>query len=187
MKVHFIADVDGDKTDYKKIISTIESLNHTIVTRHYLERKIEEIVQESPAESELYAKRSMRWLKNADVVIFETTKPDVSVGYELAVAVNLNNPVIVMYHNTKGTPPNSIKGVESEKLQIIGYDDSTLVEILEIALENAHDSTDVRFNFFISPSIGSYLDWISKNKKVPRSVYLRNLIQRDMEENEEYR
>ena len=152
-----------------------------------MKRSIADINSETSAESELYAKRSIRWMKNADVIVFETSKPDVSIGYELAVAVNILKPVVVMYNNDKAQPPNSIKGVESEKLQIIGYNEHTLDEILDISLENAHDSADVRFNFFISPAIGSYLDWIAKNKKVPRSVHLRNLIQRDMEENEEYR
>ncbi len=187
MKIHFGAAVDGDKKDYQKIYEVIEKLGHSVVTDHYLTRKIEDINNETPSEAELYAKRSMRWIKNADVVLFETTKADVSVGYELAVAVNLHKPVVVMYHNEKGRAPNSIKGVESEKLQITGYDDETLAEILDISLENAHDSSDVRFNFFISPAIGNYLDWIAKNKKIPRSVYLRTLIQNDMEANEEYR
>ncbi|MCA9368883.1 MAG: hypothetical protein H6773_03205 [Pseudomonadales bacterium] len=187
MKVHFAAAVDGSKEDYKNICNLIEKIGHTVVTDHYLNRTISDIEKETPAEAELYAKRSMRWIKNADVVVFETSKPDVSVGYELAVAVNLLKPVVVMYNNEKAQVPNSIKGVESDKLQIIGYSEHTLEEILDISLENAHDSQDVRFNFFISPAIGNYLDWISKNKKIPRSVYLRNLIQKDMEENEEYR
>ena len=187
MKVHFAAAVNGDKSDYKKILDAIQKYGHTVDTDHFLKRTLKDIDSETAAESELYAKKSMRWIKNADVILFETTQSDVSIGYELAVAVNLHKPVIVMYNNEKSVPPNSIKGVESEKLQIIGYNDSTLEEILDISLENAHDSADVRFNFFISPAIGNYLDWIAKNKKIPRSVYLRNLIQKDMEENEEYR
>ena len=187
MKVHFAADVGGDKEDFKMICQLIEKLDHSLVTDHYLSRNLSDIDKESPEESKFYVERSMKWIKSADVVVFETTKPDISIGYELAVAVSLHKPVIVLYNDTKSKAPNSIKGVEREKLQIVGYNRDTLVEVLDIVLENAHDSADVRFNFFISPSIGSYLDWIAKNKKVPRSVHLRNLIQRDMEENEEYR
>ena len=59
-------------------------------------------------------------------------------------------------------------------------------EALKLALDYASDQMDTRFNFFISPKHGNYLDWISKNKKVPRAVYLRRLIEKDMDENKEY-
>lgn len=187
MKVHFAADVGGDKEDFKRICQFIEKLDHTLVTHHYLNRNLSDIDKESPEESKFYVERSMKWIKSADVVVFETTKPDISIGYELAVAVSLHKPVIALYNDKKAKAPNSIKGVEKEKLQIVGYNEETLDEVLDIVLDNAADSADVRFNFFISPAIGNYLDWVAKNKKIPRSVYLRNLIQKDMEDNEEYR
>jgi hypothetical protein len=55
--------------------------------------------------------------------------------------------------------------------------------VLEKAIEYAINQQEVRF---ISPNIGRYLDWISKVKKIPRSVYLRALIERDMKENTEF-
>ncbi|NCN51129.1 MAG: hypothetical protein GW762_03130 [Candidatus Pacebacteria bacterium] len=187
MKVHFAAAVDGDKSDFKKICQFIHKLDHSLVTDHYLSRTLDDIDKESPQEAKFYVERSMNWIKTADVVVFETTKPDISIGYELAVAVSLHKPVIALYNDKKSNPPNSIKGVEKEKLQIVGYNEDTIDDVLDIILENAAESADVRFNFFISPAIGNYLDWIAKNKKIPRSVYLRNLIQKDMEDNEEYR
>ena len=71
-------------------------------------------------------------------------------------------------------------------LLLAPYNDGNLETVLADALDYASSHQDVRFNFFISPAIGNYLDWISKEKKIPRSVYLRNLIEKDMEENEEY-
>ncbi len=186
MKVHFMTAVDGNSQDFKKIVSTIEKLGHELVTKHYLERKIDEIIKESPAESELYAKKAQSWIKKADILIFETTKPDVSVGYEVALALNMLKPVIVLYNEELGLPPHSLKGYNLEKLQVLGYNNHTLEEILELALEHASDSADVRFNFFISPKIGNYLDWISRRKKIPRSVYLRRLIDNDMQMNSEF-
>jgi hypothetical protein len=48
------------------------------------------------------------------------------------------------------------------------------------------ENIDTRFNFFISPKIGNFLDWIAKKKKLPRAVYLRKLIEDDMDKNKEY-
>ncbi len=186
MRVHFMTAVYGNQELYAKIVATIESLGHDLVTRHYLERRVEDIKNESSAESELYAKKVHQWIRKADVVIFEATKPDVSVGFELALALNMMKPVIVLYHKDAAVRPFSLQGINSDKLQLLSYDDNTLEETLTLALEYALETSDVRFNFFISPSIGIYLDWISKNKKIPRSVYLRTLIERDMLENDEY-
>jgi hypothetical protein len=55
-----------------------------------------------------------------------------------------------------------------------------------VVFDYLSDTQDVRFNFFISPQIGNYLDWVSKNKRIPRAVYLRRLIEEDMKNNKEY-
>ena len=186
MRVHFMATVTGNQERYKTIVDVIESHGHTLVTDHYLHRKISEIKQESVAESELYARRVQNWLKQADVVIFEATLSDVNVGFELALAMNMSKPVIVMHHKTDGNEPFSLKGIHSDRLQLLPYDEKILDEMLVIALEYAQETSDVRFNFFITPTISTYLDWVAKEKKIPRSVFLRRLIEREMEESDEY-
>ena len=186
MKIHFVAALNGDSKDYKIIYDKIKSLGHELVTNHFLKRTLNEVFDESPEESGLYVKRANRWMRQADVVLFETTRPDVSVGYEIATTLNLQKPAIILYRKQAGHPPNSLKGISSDRLQVLAYNDDTLAELLEIALEYAAETADVRFNFFITPTISRYLDWISQTKKLPRSVYLRNLIELDMERNSEY-
>jgi len=61
-----------------------------------------------------------------------------------------------------------------------------LEEILKMACGEAKEQMDTRFNFFISPLHQTYLDWIAKHRKIPRSVYLRDLIERDMAQNKEF-
>lgn len=186
MKIHFMTAVDGNHEDYRKITDALIEAGHELVTDHYLNRTLDEIHDESPEESEKYAKKTRSWMRRADVIVFETTRPDVSVGYELAQAMNYMKPVIVFYRKASNSVPHSLKGVQSEKMQIFAYDDNNLEELLESSIAYAHEAVDVRFNFFISPSISQYLDWISKEKRIPRSVYLRNLIEKDMESNPEY-
>jgi hypothetical protein len=187
MKIHLMGPIDGNKSDYAKIIEIVESLGHEMVTRHVLERKMAEVEKETPQEAALAAKKIQQWIKTAEVVIFEASKPDVSLGYEVATALHLGKPAIVLYRANSGSVPHGLKGINSDKLQVDSYDDDTLAELLKVAVEYAQDVSDIRFNFFISPSLSNYLDWISQNKKVPRSVYLRELIERDMERNKEYK
>lgn len=187
MKIHFMAPIiNGSKSDFERVISVIDKLGHDLLTRHAIERNPSEIVTESAAEAELYAKKLFNWIKKADVVIYEVSQPDVSIGFEVASALNMSKPVIILTRKDAAGLPHALKGLHSDRLQLLTYDDSTLEEMLTLALEYAQETSDVRFNFFITPTISTYLDWVAKEKKIPRSVYLRRLIEREMEENEEY-
>ncbi len=187
MRVHFMAPViKGNQEDYKKIADVIEKIGHDLLTRHAIERNPDKIVTESAAEAELYSKKLFNWIKKADVIVFEVSQPDVSIGFEVASALNMSKPVIILTRKDSAGLPHALKGLHSDRLQLLTYDDSTLEEMLTLALEYAQETSDVRFNFFITPTISTYLDWVAKEKKIPRSVYLRRLIEREMEENEEY-
>lgn len=186
MKIHFVTGLEGNQDDFLRIVKKIQDLGHELVTDHFLTRTISDLEQEAEAEAELYDKKSMQWFKRADIVVFECTYSNSSQGYELATAMNLMKPVIVLYRKGVGESPYRLRGMTSDKLQVLSYDDTTLEEVLEAALEYASDSNDIRFNFFISSEIFQYLDWISSRKKIPRSVYIRRLIEDDMHRNEEY-
>jgi len=121
------------------------------------------------------------------VIVFEASKPDVSLGYEVASALHLGKPVIVLYRANTGAVPHGLKGINSDKLQVDSYDEETLPELLKVAIDYAQDVSDIRFNFFISPSLSNYLDWISQTKKCPALYTCEKLIERDMEKNKEYR
>lgn len=186
MKVHFIGALEGSKKDYEKIIRAIEKKGWEVLSTHSIERSLNEVEHETPEESELYVRKMQHWIKQADVVVVEATIQVLGTGYEIATALQLQKPVIVLYRPGVQNSPHVLKGIESDRLQIVMYNDDTLDESLKMALDLASDQADVRFNFFISPSIGNYLDWISKNKNIPRSVYLRTLIEKDMTSNKEY-
>lgn len=187
MKIHFMAPIlFGNRKDFERVIAVIDKLDHDLLTRHAIERDPNKIVSESSAEAELYAKKLFNWIKKADVIIFEVSQPDSSIGFEVASALNMNKPVIILTRKDSAGLPHALKGLHSDRLQLLTYDDNTLEEMLTLALEYAQETSDVRFNFFITPTISTYLDWVAKEKKIPRSVYLRRLIERDMEENDEY-
>lgn len=186
MKVHFIGSLEGKKEDYKRIIELIESLDCEVLTKHSLSRDLKEVEHEADDDARLYAKRMRLWIVRADAIVVEATTQVLGTGYEIALALQLEKPVIVLYRDQGKNTPHVLKGVESEKLQVYKYSDETLQKTLTMALEYARDTIDVRFNFFISPRINRYLDWVSKEKKIPRSVYLRTLIEVDMKRHQEF-
>ena len=76
--------------------------------------------------------------------------------------------------------------MQSDKLQVASYNDNNLDEVLTLSIDYASEQVDTRFNFFVSPLIVNYLDWVSKKKRIPRAVYLRRLIEQEMKANPEY-
>lgn len=186
MKIHFFGSLSGnetgkrDRTNYERIVEAIEKLGHKIVTKHYITKKVPEVLQETSKQHEDYFRNMIDWIKSADVVVAEVTKPEIGTGYEVSLAVNyLNKPLIALY--TQGRFSPIFIGQNSDKVQHLEYDSENILSVIKLALEDAKDQMDVRFNFFISPKIGAYLDWVSKDKKTPRAVYLRRLIEEDMD------
>ena len=189
MKFHFFASLEGNKENYKKIFSILKELGYKPVNNHVFTRDIKDVEKETAEESEMYVEKMLNWVNQADFIIAETTDSCISIGYEIMVAQQKGKPVIVLYEIKSGNIPHTLKGIPMEKIRIYSYDPSNegdLKEILKTAIEEAKDQMDMRFNFFISPKIGAYLDWIAKHKKLPRAVFLRRLIEGHMSKNKDY-
>ncbi|MDD4135857.1 MAG: hypothetical protein PHN66_02175 [Candidatus Shapirobacteria bacterium] len=129
--------------------------------------------------------QSIDSVKKADVVVMEVSGHSMSMGYLISNALEMNKPVIAL-HNKEHTPV-FIKGINDSRLIISEYDKENVEQVIKEALNKANSLIDVRFNFFINPKILNYLDWIAQKRMLPRSVFLRNLIEREMKKDKEFR
>ena len=167
---------------YKRVIKLLEDKGLDVYSGSLFDDKLE---KESITDRESWYKKTLQGVHKADLVVVEISYPSTAnVGHELTYALEIGKPVIALYH--KDREPMFLRGREDEKLLLFEYSDGDLETVLDSALEYATDVQDVRFNFFISPSIGRYLDWVSKNKRIPRAVYLRKLIEEDMKKSVEF-
>ena len=189
MKVYFTCSARG--TDnfgkyFSKIFQVVKNEGHKHLDNFKDESDPELVYSLTHEDRVKLYEEAMDYLKIADVTVLELSTHSLTMGFLLQRALGMGRPVIGLYKT--GFRPAFVTGISDDKMQLIEYkDELDLEDQLIEALDIASSLQDVRFNFFISPAIGNYLDWIAKNKKIPRSVYLRNLIQKDMEENEEYR
>lgn len=188
MKIYFNAAV-STKAEYgavyKKIVSILEQMGHTVIAEHILGPQLNDLLNESKEQRNKYYQKMKRSIKNCDIMVAEISFPStVHVGHELTLAMEYKKPVLALYQSQK--KPVLFWGVEEEQFFAAEYSEENLKSVLEESLIYLTNQMDTRFNFFISPSIGHYLDWISQKKKIPRSVYLRTLIEKEMSENEEY-
>ena len=102
-------------------------------------------------------------------------------------AVSLGKPVVIFYGGKE--EPHLFKTLEAtnEKLIVVRYHDlSELDREVPLMIDFINETQDTRFNFFVSSSITSYLDWVLRHRRIPRSVYIRRLIDDDMAQNIEY-
>lgn len=181
MTVYFTASIVGKKhylSHYLAIINHLKSKNYEVVSDHIINSTSSQIISENRDERIRFQNRLEKWISDADFMIAETSFPSISVGYEISLALQQNKPVLVLY--SEGNPPSLLVHHKDENLTCEKYSLSTLPEIIDDFINYVEGAADTRFTFFITSEIASYLDKVSKKEKVPKSVYLRKLIEKEM-------
>ncbi len=184
MKMFLTASIYGRKkyeANYQKIVSLIQKMGHQVMADHILNEENEDHTEWKKQQQADFHHWAASEIQKADIVLAEVSYNSTSVGYMVALAVNAGKPVIIFHCGTE--EPHLFKALEkdNERVVIVRYKsieelDQKVPEIIEYM----SDLQDVRFNFFISPKHSNYLNWISKTKKIPRSVFLRRLIDEEM-------
>jgi hypothetical protein len=183
MKVFLLAPIQArpDFDDvFRFIVDTVKGLGHTI-DADYLFKVTEEKLREW-AETEIdnvhdMHKKNIKSIKQSNVVIAEVSHQRFSIGYFISLALEWGKPVIVLYK--KGLHFSLLQTLESNDL-LVAYEYDSLEDLgdnLKGLLEYSANRHDTRFNFFISPKQQLYLDWVSRQRRIPRSVFLRRLIE----------
>lgn len=170
---------------YKRAVKVMEERGYTVYSGTLFDKKKSEEFTEDQKKREEWYKEEVAKIREADVVVVETSYPSTAnVGHELTYALDLGKPVIALYKS--GRDPFFLRGRVDDKLTILPYTTYDLEQVLANAFDYALSTQDVRFNFFISPQIGRYLDWVAQKKRVPRAVFLRRLIEQSMQEDKDY-
>ncbi|RLC34473.1 hypothetical protein DRH14_02915 [Candidatus Shapirobacteria bacterium] len=189
MKAYFTASLTGKKdfgANYSLIVKYLSSKMDRVFADHIIKADAKEIAKkQTKKESEEFYRKLLKKLKKVDVVVAEVSYSSLSVGYEISVALELGKPVVVLYLADRA--PLLLEGNKNDKLLLVEYDEKSLEKVLDKVIEEARKKADVRFNFFVSAKILSYLDWVAKTKRIPRSVFLRNLIERQMKRDKDFR
>lgn len=185
MKIYFTAAITQKEKfgkTYERIIEILEQNDHTVEHEHITKSNLEEIISESDKDRVSYYRTALKRISQADVIVVEGSFPStLNIGHEITISLEKGKPVVVLYK--EGHDSVFMHGLNSEKLFLLEYTEENLDQVLKDTVEYAKDQSDTRFNFFISPRHVAYLDWIAQTKKIPRSVYLRKLLEEDRERN----
>jgi hypothetical protein len=185
MKIYFTAAIsqkDKFGAIYDKIIKVLEQNDHQVQHDHITQTNLDQVLGKDDAERLTYYKKALKWISQADVVVVEASFPStLNIGHEVTLSLEKGKPVVMLYK--QGFDSVFMHGLNSEKLFLVEYTEENLEQLLKDTVEYARDQSDTRFNFFISPRHVAYLDWVAQTKKIPRSVYLRHLLEKDRDKN----
>lgn len=181
MKIYFSSTVRAKATldkNFKAIYNTIKKLGHKNVSDFLVKVEPEKFYSRSTDTAGHEYKDMVKKVKSSDVVVFEVSLSSLGIGYLVNMVLAMEKPVVLLH--TKNRSPYLFKFLKNDKLQIYEYSIDNLKDVLTSALDVAKESTSVRFTFFVTPKILHFFDYIAKQKKIPRAVYLRRLISESM-------
>lgn len=177
MNVYFTASIVGKKDylkNYLRIIDLLRSKKYTVQAEHIINVTEPQIHLKSREERLKFHKKLESWIQHADFMVVEASFPSISVGYEISLALQYRKPVLILY--SVGDPPSLFGHHSDEKIVCEKYTVDTVEEIIDEFISYVHGASDTRFTFFITPQIAAYLEKVSIKDKMPKSVYLRKLI-----------
>src|SRR3990167_3022396 len=189
MKIYFTASILSKSEylkEYEAIVEALRQLGHIVVSEHILTKDSDQVLSQSEAEQQRYYRAMLARINSCDLMVAEVSFPStVHIGHELTLALEKGKSVLALHQ--EGRRPVLFWGIDSERFYLAEYKLDNLEKILEDSIEYLADQQDVRFNFFISPNIQRYLDWVAKYRRTPRAVYLRELLEKDISENKDWK
>lgn len=191
MKVFFVASprsVNKEPDLYKKMYKLVQGSCSKMIgdlVLEFADENLDNFYNRSHKERVDHYKRTMDFLKKSDVVVVEVSEHSMSMGYIVNKALENSKPVIALYK--KGNDPYFFSGIEDSKLVIAPYTGDDLTRVVGDAFDKVKSLSDVRFNFFVSPKILAYLDWVAQKRMIPRSVFLRDLIEKEMKKDKDFK
>lgn len=187
MKVFFTGSPRALKTlkpEHEAIYTAIEKAGGVHLSKLVVAADPDEFYVRNHADVVKHYNDTMNAVKKSDIVVAEVSMHSMSMGFLINKALEQNKFVMALY--LPDHKPFFLGGIENEKLQVIEYTKESVDRLIKDAFDKANEIVDTRFNFYISPEIGRYLDWVAKTKKLPRAVFLRSLLEKAMRNEKEF-
>jgi len=121
MNIYFSCSLTGGRQDesiYIAIVDHLLEIGHDVPTAHLAHPQVMDLERIVDAR-EVYG-RDMAWIEGCDVLIAEVSTPSHGVGYEIAVALAREKPVLCCYHEGV-TVSKMITGNDSKTLTLCTY------------------------------------------------------------------
>lgn len=171
----------------KIIVSALESKKVNILHKHVSQmdqKKLEELTDDLNIK---FHKEILRNIRLSDLVVSECSKESLSVGFLLSYAHEHEKPVVIFIKDNIPVP-NLFTALSKEKgVYIVKYsEESELYDLVSGYVELASENIESRFNFYLPPSISTYLKYISKKHNKSKSAFIRDTLEEMMLNDADY-
>lgn len=185
MKIYFSASVFYEEQCGKRYKTIVDALGESgcKVFEGISNVSFDSVTKKSDEEQAAYYKQVIKWIDRSDAMVVEASFPStLNVGHEMTLAIEKSRPVAVLYE--KGKRPMFGSGLANDRVKWYEYTEETLSSVVKKAVEEIKTIIDVRFNFFVNPAVMAFLNEKAKERKIPVSVWLRELIDKEMKKEE---
>lgn len=115
MKIYFAAAIRGGHQHrqlYQQLINFLVMNKHQQVLTEHIGSDQLTATRERQLTDQQIRDRDITFLKEADLVIAETTQPSLGVGYELAYAEQIGTPVVILHRQKNSRLSAMINGTQ---------------------------------------------------------------------------
>ncbi|EDK72537.1 hypothetical protein TM7_0333, partial [candidate division TM7 genomosp. GTL1] len=174
---------------FKKILEVIKRDNQVAYewVEDVYKHKVEHQLDEEDIDWGPIFQQNMEAIARADIVIVEATNMRFSQGYQAAITLQQKKPLLVLMRNINAKG-KLVSGIPDELISVKTYTNTLSLEkiLTEFLKDNDMTSKDMRFNFFIDRPIHNYLRWASFKTGKTKAEILRELVQREIENKEDF-
>lgn len=191
MHVYFYAP-PSKQSDLKQAYALIKST--LAQTDLYVSTNTED--EEVQVSAEVMAEsreRGVPLLEHMDAFIIEGTSSDPEIGFLLAHAIALKKPALYLYR--RGTVPQIFSRLSQRELpayvKVQAYDNDKLGPSLLAFLKSIEgvvirEVPRIKFTLRVTNSIEEYLHFKTHNTKLSKADYLRERIEKQMEQDQDW-
>lgn len=194
MRVYFAADNQAEEKLQKRFSKIIDILTNTgvLVMSNLVDKNITGF---SSQDLEKMDASGESLLEKMDALIIEGTRPLAESGYMIAIALAHKKPILYLSDKTKQINQNLMhlkkdRGT-AKLLKLEYYTDAILEKTILAFLQKAekgesHQAPNIKFTLRITPRIERYLHWKTHNTKISKADFLRELIEKLIDDDESY-
>lgn len=194
MRVYFAADNQAEEKLQKRFSKIIDILTNTgvLVMSNLVDKNITGF---SSQDLEKMDASGESLLEKMDALIIEGTRPLAESGYMIAIALAHKKPILYLSDKTKQINQNLMhlkkdRGT-AKLLKLEYYTDAILEKTILAFLQKAekgesHQAPNIKFTLRITPRIERYLHWKTHNTKISKADFLRELIEKLIDDDKSY-
>lgn len=183
MRIGFLTSHRGQKQfekEHKAIVAHFEKRGHDVV--HSLDTSLEKLMPLSYPEREAIFLRFYQELEECDLIFAECSLQSTQVGFGLAQLRAKGKPIVLL--SLKGAAgelsPKGDTYSNVDNAMVSDYTLETLPEVLDDALDFMESRIDKRFTIIFPAHLHAKLEVIARKKKLPKAVYIRQLIEKEV-------